>query len=59
MDAVLTGLQWSSCLIYLDDLIIPGKTFLEHLAHLREVFQRLREAGQPLFEGSGVSRPCH
>ena len=48
MDAVLAGLQWSSCLVYLDDLIIPGKTFLEHLAHLREVFQRLREAGLKL-----------
>jgi len=39
MDAVLAGLQWSSCLVYLDALIIPGKTFLEHLAHLRGVFQ--------------------
>ena len=48
MDAVLAGLQWSSCLVYLDDLVIPGKTFLEHLAHLRNVFQRLREAGLKL-----------
>jgi len=24
MDAVLAGLQWSSCLVYLDDIVIPG-----------------------------------
>lgn len=48
MDAVLAGLQWSSCLVYIDDLVIPGKTFLEHLRHLRQVFQRLREAGLKL-----------
>lgn len=44
MDACLAGLQWSSCLVYIDDLIIPGKTFCEHLTHLRQVLQRLREA---------------
>ena len=42
MDAILAGLQWSSCLVYIDDLIIPGKTFPEHLDHLRQVFQRLK-----------------
>ena len=25
MDAVLADLQWKSCLVYLDDVIIPGK----------------------------------
>ena len=45
MDAILAGLQWSSCLVYIDDLIIPGKTFPEHLDHLRQVFQRLKGAG--------------
>lgn len=25
-------------------MVIPGKTFLEHLAYLRQVFQKLREA---------------
>lgn len=48
MDAVLAGLQWSSCLVYLDDIIIPGKTFAEHFAHLRHVFERLRESGPNL-----------
>ena len=31
MDVVLAGLQWSSCLVYLDDVVIPGKNFEEHL----------------------------
>ena len=26
-DLVLAGLQWSSCLVYLDDIIVTGKTF--------------------------------
>ena len=44
MDLVLAGLQWSSCLVYLDDVIVTGKTFSEHLLRLKEVFDRLREA---------------
>ena len=36
MDAVLAGLQWKSCLVYLDDVIIVGRTFEEHLNHLGE-----------------------
>ena len=31
MDYVLAGLQWSSCLIYTDDIIIIGRFFEEHL----------------------------
>ena len=48
MDMVLAGVQWSSCLVYLDDIIIVGKTFQHHLQNLREVFSRLREAGLKL-----------
>ena len=45
MDLVLAGLQWSECLVYLDDVIVLGRTFDEHLCNLQSVFQRLREAG--------------
>lgn len=31
MDLVLTGLQWSSCLVYLDDVVVVGRSFEEHL----------------------------
>ena len=45
MDLVLAGLQWSQCLVYLDDIIIIGKTFEEHLQNLNAVFKRIQEAG--------------
>ena len=48
MDSILAGLQWSRCLVYLDDVIIVGKTFDEHLQNLQAVFDRLREAGLKL-----------
>ena len=48
MDAVLAGLQWNSCLVYLDDVIIPGKDFEDHLQNIRIVLERLRQAGLKL-----------
>ena len=48
MDLVLCGLQWSECLVYLDDVIVLGRTFEEHLDALQSVFQRLRQAGLKL-----------
>ena len=48
MDLVLAGLQWTSCLVYLDNVIIVGRTYDEHLQNLKAVFTRLREAGLKL-----------
>ena len=48
MDCVLAGLPWQSCLVYLDDIIILGRSLTEHLSNLREVFDRFREAGLKL-----------
>ena len=45
MDLVLAGLQWSSCLVYLDDIIILGKDFKSHLENLSLVLQRIKDAG--------------
>ena len=45
MDCILAGLQWSSCLVYIDDIIIVGRSFEEHLHHLQQVFDRLKSAG--------------
>ena len=42
---VLAGLQWEHCLVYLDDVIVLGRSFNEHLQNLQTVFQRLRQAG--------------
>ena len=41
MDNVMRGLQWKTCLVYLDDIIVFGKTFSETLDNLRCVMQRL------------------
>ncbi len=43
MDKVFDGLIGKSCLVYLDDVIIYGKTFKETLANLRLVMAHLRE----------------
>ena len=48
MDLVLSGLQWVSCLVYLDDVIVFGKSFEEHLKNMELVFARIREAGLKL-----------
>ena len=48
MDLVLNGLHWTHCLVYLEDLIVIGRTFDEHLERLREVLLRLRDAGLTL-----------
>ena len=47
MDLVLAGLQWSTCLVYLDDIIIIGRTFEDHLQQIKAV-ERLKEAGLKL-----------
>jgi hypothetical protein len=44
METVLRGLIYDSCLLYLDDVIVIGRTFEDHLLNLRKVFQRFREA---------------
>ena len=48
MDLVLTGLQWSQCLVYLDDIIVLGRSFEEHVQNLVQVFERLRASGLKL-----------
>ena len=47
MDRVLAGLHWETCLFYLDDIIVFS-TWEEHLARLRQVFERLRHANLKL-----------
>ena len=45
MDLVLSGIQWERCLVYIDDIVIMGKTFERHLQNLILVLERLRRAG--------------
>jgi len=44
MDLVLKGLNWEQCLVYLDDVVVFGKTFEETLENLRLVLERFRAA---------------
>jgi hypothetical protein len=48
MQAVLRGLTWQSCLIYLDDIIIFSRDFESHCGHIEAVLQRLRQANLKL-----------
>lgn len=45
METVLEGLNGKICLVYIDDIIVYGKTFEEELSNLRQVFSRLARAG--------------
>lgn len=48
MELVMSGLQWEKCLVYLDDVIIFGKTFTQTLENLVSVFDRFRSANLEL-----------
>ena len=48
VEIVLAGLHWTTCLVYLDDIIVCGKTFDEMVKNLDEVFARLQGAGLKL-----------
>ena len=44
MERVLVGMQWEILVLYLNDVVIYSVTFLEHMAHLWSMFQRLHQA---------------
>ena len=48
MERVLIGLHWKTCLVYLDDIIVMGRTFDEHFKNVGEVLQRITMAGLKL-----------
>lgn len=48
MSTVLRGLPMDRCLIYLDDILVHGKTFADMITNLRSVFLRLRASGLKL-----------
>ena len=45
MEVVLSGLAREGCLVYLDDVLVMGKTMAENNKNLRLVLDRLRAAG--------------
>ena len=48
MDKVLRGLKWSMCLVYLDDILIFGRSFEEHQRRLKLVLDALASANLTL-----------
>ena len=51
MEIVLSGLARSVCVVYLDDVLVFGRTMEEHNVNLSKVTDRLREAGLKLRPG--------
>ena len=45
MTEVLSGLTPRVCMVYIDDVLVLGNTFVEHINSLRSVFERLQKAG--------------
>ncbi|VEN61760.1 unnamed protein product, partial [Callosobruchus maculatus] len=37
METVLKGLSWETCLVYLDDIIVVGKSFDDHFKNLEQI----------------------
>lgn len=48
MNLVLRGLTWNIVLAFLDDILVMGKSFEDHLTNLELVFERFREHGLKL-----------
>ena len=48
MEKVLKGLQWEVLLVYLDDIIVYGRSVEEEIHRLRLTFSRLRDANLKL-----------
>ena len=48
MEAVLFGLPWKTCLVYLDDIIVHAASFNDHIENLCRVLERLRRANLKL-----------
>ena len=46
MELAMTGLQWNSCLIFVDALIVFGRNFEEHLTRLATTLGRTAK-GRP------------
>ena len=48
MEPVLMGLSRSCCMVHLDDVMVIGRNFTEHLENLQEVFGRFYQANLKL-----------
>ena len=44
MQTVLAGLEWKSCFVYIDNILVCSQTLEDHVCDLRQIFERLRKA---------------
>ena len=44
VDTMLRGIQYDTCMAYLDDIIVISTTIEEGISRLRDVFERIRQA---------------
>jgi protein-arginine kinase len=51
---MVMGRQWDMCLIYLDDVIVLGRSFEDMVTNLRKVYDRLLAAELKL-----KAKKCH
>ena len=56
MERVLKGLVGESCMVYLDDILVIGKTFEQHMDNLKKVFGRIERAVKP--KKCHLIQPC-
>jgi len=54
MEVTLRGLARQKCIVYLDDILVVGQSFQEHIENLKEVLSRLKAAGLRL-----KPKKCH
>lgn len=54
MDSLLRGFKWTTCLCYLDDVVVYSPTFDTHLQRLSDILGLFRRAGLQL-----NSKKCH
>ncbi len=48
MNLVLRGLNWETMLAFVDDVVVLGSSFANHLANIREALERFRRHGLKL-----------
>ena len=48
MELILQGLNWQTRIIYLDDIVVFGSSFQEHLQRVEEVLHRIHDSGMKL-----------
>lgn len=48
VELILQGLNWQTCIIFLDDIVVFGSSFQEHLQRVEEVLHRIHDSGMNL-----------